>query len=725
MKSNKSKSPQQGKLDYRFQAIILAVAAIYWLMVWQQAEASTIAANSGQWNEPRGGQLLMKSDGHESPALTLSTDVQIDITGLMAKVSVTQRFRNDGSEWAEGIYQFPLPHDAAVNRMRMTIGDRVIEGEIKEKAEAKRIYKAAARAGKTASLVEQQRPNLFSNRVANIAPGETIEIRIDYVQSVVYDMGEFSLRFPSTITPRYMPGSPLPKPDHLPMDDLSNQAYDGFDSDFGWSSNTDQVADAAAISPFLNPQLPTDSDPINRLSIEVSLAMGMNVKEVRSAYHEVVVDESFRDSAAHYAIRFKKANEAADRDFELRWFVRDGEQPKAAVFTEQKDGEHYAMLMLLPPQQLGDGKQIAKEVVYIIDTSGSMQGQSIKQARDSLELAIARLRPQDRFNIVEFNSTHRTLFSDSVAASAKNIRTARAFVRGLNAGGGTNMAPALEAALVGDDAEAEGVRQVVFITDGAVGNEAALMGLIETQLGRSRLFTVGIGSAPNSYFMAKAAKLGKGSQTHIGSVAEVGEKMQQLFAKLESPVLSDIVVDWPLDLTVDSIPAAVPDLYLGEPLMVSAKIEGPTAKDFTVGISGNTADRPWYSNLRVMQGSHSTPVGTLWGRRKIAEIMEGKWRGVEDSELRQQVLPIALRHQLVSAYTSFVAVEQVIRRPSGEGVAHKPVPNLRPKGQAPQPFAYPQGGTGSMQSILLGCLILMMAVFARTMRRGDEYVYAD
>jgi len=678
---------------------VLIVVALLGSLLCFSAHASV-----SEEDELNAGQMLLKpiEGGELTSALTQQSKVHIKVSGMVAHVALTQSFQNNSEQWVEGTYVFPLPAKAAVNRMRMKVGERVIEGRVEEKQQAKKIYHEAKAVGKKASLVSQQRPNMFTSKVANIGPGEIITVQLDYIETVAYDQGQFSLRFPMTITPRYIPGSPLQDADSETGAPLVASAS-------GWAVNTDQVPDASEITPFINPKLPTPQQLINPITVTAELDMGMPLQVVESAYHNIVL--SRKDN--RYQLRLASGQVSMTQDFSLHWQPQSGSAPRAALFSEQVDGKNYALLLMVPPIQNsateGASAVLPKEAIYIIDTSGSMDGVSIEQARQSLLFALAQLNPQDRFNVISFSSTTHTLFNSAVSASAKNIDYARRYVGGLQSGGGTEMLSALQAALR-DEAEAGFVRQVMFITDGAVGNEEALFTTIHRQLGNSRLFTVGIGSAPNSHFMRKAAQFGRGSFTHIGKVSEVQEKMTSLFNKLDNPIVSDIHVNWPQGTKVESYPKRLPDLYSGEPLLVAVKI---TKLQGAVSLSGKAADRQWQQDIQLNGVQNHSGVATLWAREKIASLLDEKTTGRPEPEVRQAVLDVALTHQLVTPYTSFIAVEQVISRPAEEGLAAEAVSSARAKGQAAQNYVYPQTATGAQLSLLWGVLLLLIAAIVK------------
>lgn len=678
---------------------------------------SASVARSATFEEPGTGVMtLTTADGERVPAVSHRSKVHFSISGLVAVVSLQQTFANNSDQWMEGVYAFPLPDTAAVRYLEMRVGDRKIVGKIRERAQAKAIYEAARKAGKKASLVEQQRPNLFTNKIANIGPGETIEVHLEYVQQVDFVSNRFSLRFPMTLTPRYMPGVAL----EPASGDLAETAADLTVNPYhGWAQPTDQVPDADLISPRQWPVPGSDRKPHNPIEITAELDMGMPLSEVASPYHEL----SLARDKARYQIKLAAGVSEMDRDFVLSWTPVTGTQPRAALFTEQVGDEYFGLLMMVPPV-LGKTPAPAREIIFVVDTSGSMGGVSIEQARASVAIALQNLRPEDHFNIIEFNSTHHSLYKAAVPASRHHVQRAQEFIRQLNASGGTEMLPALREALTpgGAEQEAQRLRQVVFITDGAVGNEIALFEEIAATLGDTRLFTVGIGSAPNSWFMRKAADFGRGTHTHIGNVDEVGDRMNQLFEQLAHPAAVNLAVDWPVP--VESWPEQVPDLYLGEPLVIAVNF-GAAQPVGDVSVRGTLAGSEWQKTLSLVApeadtGLNQHPgVASLWARQKITGLLDQKVLGRTEEQVRADVLDVALRHQLMSPYTSFVAVEEVISRPESEQLSSKGVPNTRPRGQSAQQFAYPRTATTGPAKAYLGTLLLFIALVVWVMRREE------
>ncbi len=629
-------------------------------------------------DDPFVGTLFWRDPaGVPRPALALATDVEIQVSGLVARATLRQRFRNETDLWLEGVYVFPLPELAAVDRMLLEVGERRVEGVIQERAEAERSYTEARREGKTAALLEQERPNLFTSSVANVGPGEPVAIAIEYQQTLRYRDGGFELRFPMTLTPRYVPGAP----------------------------DSEQWATPPVVHP--------DSPQRNPLSLRVALAAGFPLEELASSSHEVEV-AALGDH--HYEVTLRDV--PADRDFVLRWRPERGQEPRAAIFSEAFEGEHYALLMLLPPDDASGDARLPREAVFVIDTSGSMGGASIEQARAALHLALERLQPDDTFNVIAFDNLPRPLFRGSVPVDWASLHQAHGFVDELRADGGTEMQAALALALrdPGGPGLQGRLRQVVFITDAAIGNEEELFATIQQGLGRSRLFMVGIGSAPNAFFLQRAAALGRGTTTLIGSSDEVQDRMQELFARIESPVLGDLRLHFHDE--VEIWPEHVPDLYAGEPVIVTAKLARFVGD---VVLTGRRGERPFELRLPLTEGAPERGLHKLWAREKIAHWMMQRSAGVPAAVVRDAVLEVALAHQLVSRFTSLVAVETTPRRPASAPGALTSVPNHMPAGADPSllPGLLPQGGTPAALSILVGlAALLAAAALESTRRRG-------
>jgi Ca-activated chloride channel homolog len=678
-----------------FVSLVLGLAVF---IVATQAQAAS------QPGDVQQGTLFLRDTASKTAAPLLFTDVHIDVAGMTARVQVTQRFVNPTSDWREGVYVFPLPEKAAVDHLRMQIGERVIEGQIKEKGDARRTYEVAKADGRKATLVEQERPNLFTTNVAHIGPGEEIVVAIEYQQTLHYDAGSFALRFPLAITPRYIPGVPS---------EVSAQAEPSTKGT-GFATPTDVVPDADRITP---PVVAPGTGAVNPVSISVDLNAGFPLAQLTSPYHAVRIDDA---PGNRYRVTLSDGVVPAARDFELKWTPDVGAMPGASLLTEERDGRKFALLMVLPPLAEAAVDKTAREITYIVDTSGSMEGVSIDQAKKALLLALDRLRPGDRFNVIEFNSATRGLYRAPAAVDAATLAEARAFVKALRARGGTEMLPALTAALSAAR-DGEQMRQIVFLTDGAVGNENELLHLIERKLDDRRLFTIGIGPAPNTYFLKKAAEAGRGTFTFIGDVREVKEKMGALLRKIESPVLTDMNVVWPGGAV--TYPGKLPDLYTGEPVLLTAELE-PGLLRGDVALSGVRNGRAWSTALSLDTGTSESGIGVLWARDRIEALMDAKRNGGPADEIRRDVLEVALAHHLVSAYTSLVAVDVTPTAPAGTTPIKTALPTNLPDGLAFDAIfgSVPQTATPAPLLTLAGTISLVLAFVLYAYRRRQVRV---
>lgn len=619
------------------------------------AQAQDVGAPTLRWHD---------ADGRPAVAASQALDVSFKVNGLVAEGRLRQQFRNQGSVHLEGQYLLPLPEGAAVHAMRLRIGQRVVEGEIREREQARAEYRAAAAAGQRTSLVEKHQGNLFRTAVANVAPGETVEIEIDWWQPVEFADGRFTLVFPLTFVPRYDQGLAI-----------------------GTAAPALQEAPVVA-----DPATVVAAPPV---TIAIELAPGLPLQSVASESHAVDVQ---REGAA-YRVRLGNGPVPADRDFVLRWRPEPGQQPTAALFVEHATDADYAMVMMLAPEQ--PSARIPRELVLVIDTSGSMTGTSIEQARAALDLALASLQPQDRFGVIQFNSTTEALFERPVPATPQALQVARDWVALLEAQGGTEMLPALDAALEGSAPQGY-VRQVVFATDGAVSGEDALYTLIEDRLGDSRLFPVGIGDAPNGHFLRRAARMGRGASVVIRDVAEVQPRMAELFAKLDRPALRDVQLAW--NGGAEAYPARVPDLYSGEPLVVVARLAKGANRVDAVGWQRGAA---WSKSLSLARDRNDAGVARLWAQSRIEDLEEQLRRGGDEATIRAQALDVALTHKLVTRWTSLVAVDRTPVRAVDAALAGVQLAN----GGTANELAFAATATSASRSLLLGLagLALLLA----------------
>lgn len=653
-------SPRRG---FRFFVVLTALLVFAGL-----AQAAT---DGGLELRPAGG-------GEWQSAATLDSSVHFQINGLLAEVEIRQQFRNDSDQWLEGRYLLPMPEDSAVHDLRIETGGRIIVGEIQEKQQARETYRAAAESGQRAALVEQNRPNLFRTQVANVGPGDTVDVVVSYWQPVRYADGKFSLVLPLTFTPKYADG--------------------GCGASSGVCDEAAQSLPASTMREVATGLQPT-------VTINIDLDPGLPIASLDSPSHALSVNRQ----GQHYQAHLTDLVVDSDRDFVLEWTPAAKAEAQAAVFSETVDGEHYALLMLMPPTQAVEA--LPRELIILIDTSGSMTGTSIEQARDAVQQALDHLRPGDYFNLIRFESRTEALFGNSQPADADHIDVARQWVDGLEADGGTELAPALSRAFQQQPVSGL-LRQVVLVTDAGIGNERQLLEQIDSERGDARLFPVGIGSAPNGYFLREAARIGRGSEVVIRAIEDVNKGMGTLFNKLDRPSLRDLDVNWPAG--AEAYPERLPDLYAGEPLMAVARLP---QLDGEVKASGLGKSLNWSDSLSLSPaingGGNDAGVGRLWARSRIASLEDSLRQGADESKVREQVIDVALRHHLVSSYTSLVAVDRTPVRPESEDMASVRFQNATPDGQ----LAFAHGGTGARSRLSLAICLLLLGLAVAKARR--------
>jgi len=697
--SNQSLAERAHGLRSRRTAYLLS---LMFLLSLAAVAAFTTARAAGDAEEgqdiPAGALMLHPRGGGDLEAVRLGTHYEVHVSGRIARTRVVQAFRNTGRQWAAATYLYPLPEDAAVDSLKMVVGQRIIVGEIRRRAEANEMYEEAMREGRRAALVEEQRPNTFINRVANIGPGETVLVEIEYQAPVTVRGGDYSLRLPLVVGPRYVPPHTL-------------------DSDAA-------VADARAlIAPIVDPR----DGPINPVSIEIHLQPGFPIANLISPFHPIAVEN---EGNSGRIVRLAAGETPADRDFELRWrsAAADG---AIGLFRERRNNEDYVMAMVTPPVDDRRRPVPPREMIFVIDNSGSMAGESMEQARDSLLHALRTLTPADRFNVIRFDDTMTQLFETPVAATPDQVALALRYAESLDAAGGTEMLPALQAALVDATPADPRVRQLIFMTDGEISNEAEMLAALGRARGRSRVFMIGIGSAPNSLLMTRMAEVGRGAYTHIGDVAEVNARMTELLDRLTRPAVTDLAVRL-VGSSGEITPNPLPDLYAGDPLVVIAR--GPSLSG-TLEVTGRIGGRPWRQSVPLAEAVEGPGVARLWARRRIAEVEVADTLGtIDENRAADTIARLGLEYSLVTRETSLVAVDRTPARPRGARLTEQELPlNLphgwdfdhlfgsdpidgtgggaSPEDQA-EMLALPQTGTDAATLMRNGALLLLLAFAA-------------
>jgi len=702
---------------------LAGVASLFWATSGGSSQAAQLEPPLTETAQMAGLRYL-DANGQPQYNLPLHSEVKMQVAGLTNRVMLTQTFVNNSEDWIDGSYMFPLPNNAAVDSMQLLIGEHKIEGQILQKKLAKKRFDEAKLQGKRASLVEQLRPNIFTTAVANLAPGEHLSVTISYQQQVDYQDGVFSFRFPMLVNPRYTPPQ-------IFADSYARPSHG--EAGFNWSftsllqqpklnASTGQLKQQLQLLQHSAEQYARGADSRGlSLDLNINLNPGFELARLDSLYHKMT---SLTRSDGSIDIQVE--NTLPNKDFVLSWQPIVGARPEAALYTQrgrshspaESAAQHdYALLMLMPPQeQAAEALELARELILVIDTSGSMSGQSISQAREALHEALSGLSAKDRFNIIEFNSHVRAMATQPLAVNASNMRRARAFVNSLHADGGTQMYPAIEAALARTgqaESSPDVLRQVIFITDGAVSNEQALFDLIRNDLDDSRFFTIGIGSAPNSHFMQRAAELGKGTFSYIGKQSEVKQQITELFNKIAHPVVKDIKLQFADGTVPEYWPVNIPDLYLGQPVMVSMKI--PSGSQQQVVVSGEIQGQYWQRSLNLRSSQRSAGLDLLWARQYIAALELHK-TAADESRVEQQVLALALKYHLVSSQTSLVAVDVTAHKPQGIDSRQQRIASGMPEGWL-RPAMLPQTATSSRLSLLLGALLTLLSLLVYYLTR--------
>ena len=626
-------------------------------------------------DKPGSGMLLRRLPGGFEPLPMLDVRVEIEITGPLVHGTVTQSFANPTGEVIDSVYVFPLPERAAVHVMEMRIGSRRIRSVVKERGEAAAIYDAARREGRKAALTEQERPNLFVTSVANVNPGETVEVHLEFLEELQIEDGEFGLAFPLTFTPRFSPGAGVREP-----------------------------GDGARFVPAQAPQAP-------RAKIQARLRLEMPSEEVVSPSHTL---RTWWEGET-LVLEPEEGAVAMDRDFLLRWRPLIEGQPASAAYVEDREDGRYVLLMLVPPADDGcDGPGLPTETLFVVDVSGSMAGPSIEQARPALIAALRRLGPEDTFDVLAFNDTVQRFRGEFVAATPETIESATTWVERLEADGGTMIHPALAEGLRQMEASTDGrVQRIVLLTDGAVSNEAELIGSVLRNLGRVRLHTLGIGCAPNRYLMRRMAAAGHGLCEFIVDPATVAERMERFLARIGRPVTTDLELLIEGAAPEEVYPSLLPDVHAGEPLLISAKFPAG-AQPGRVVLSGRTGDGKLRQTLDLgADVTAGSGVATRWARAKVRDLTDRLEGGADPVMVRKEVVTVAMAFGIVTRFTSLVAVEDF---PSALGDARDTrVPAPLPRGSE-LVGVLPQGGTlrplgvvVGLGSILAGLALVLLA----------------
>ena len=558
------------------------------------------------------------------------TDVHATVAGFVARVEVTQTFRSTFAEPVEAVYTFPLSDRGAVDAMTMRIGDRTIEGQIRRREDARREYEQAKAAGKTASLLDEERPNVFTQRVANLMPGATVEIRIAYVEPLEFEAGTFSLVVPTVVGPRFSPPG---------------------------------TRDADAVTPPVTAQ---GTRAGHDLSITVDVDAAVPIRDVASALHAVDVA---RPAPERARVTLRDQREIPNRDFVLRWTV-SGDALQSGYLTHRPAaGDGYVSLVLLPPKRVGANEAAPKEMVFVIDRSGSQMGAPLDKAKETMRYALDHMNPNDTFQVVDFGSTSNVLFAKPELATPEMKRRARQYIDALEANGGTMMADAIER-VCAMPADANRLRIVTFMTDGYVGNDLEVLGLVKKLRARSRWFPFGTGNGVNRFLIDGMARLGGGEAEYVLLTSSGDEAGKRFHDRIASPVLTDVKVEWQGLDVVDVLPHEHADVWAERPLVIHARYR--SAGLGQVVLTGFHRGRPYRQVLPVTlpeREQENGAIASIWARAKVEALttqdLSAMQTGTFPKPLEEQIVQVALAHRLLTPFTSFVAVEERVVNEGG------------------------------------------------------------
>lgn len=572
------------------------------------------------------------------------TTVRAEISGFLSRVRVTQEFENPFKEKIEAVYTFPLPQAAAVDDMTMHVGDRTVRGRILRREEAQAVYEAAKSNGQVASLLDQERPNIFTQSVANIMPGERVTVEISYVETLKYEDGSYEFTFPMVVGPRYIPGMPVGK------------------QGGGTKPDTDQVPDASRITPQVMPQGMRAGHDI---SLEVALDAGVPLDGITSNSHEIDVK---RGTASSALVSLKNRSEIPNKDFTFRFDVA-GRKMEDAVLTHRSDRGGFFTMILQPPERVAARDVMPKELVFVLDTSGSMDGFPIEKAKETMKLALDGLYPQDTFNLITFAGDTNILFEHPVPATPENLKKAQAFLASRKGNGGTELMKAVRAALDPSDKQ-DHVRIVCFMTDGYVGNDMEIVGEIQKHP-NARIFAFGIGSSVNHYLLDKMAEEGRGEVEYVSLNDDGSRAARKFHERVRNPLLTDISVDWSGLPVTDVYPKRIPDLFGAKPVVLTGRYTGNASG--TIKLKGKMGGQDFVReiavNLPEAEANHDV-LSTLWARTRIDDLMSQDYSGAQAGTMRdglkETITQLGLEYRLMTQFTSFVAVEEMVVTDGGQ-----------------------------------------------------------
>ncbi|BAY75764.1 hypothetical protein NIES25_22110 [Nostoc linckia NIES-25] len=590
-------------------------------------------------NEQLGGLYVQSPQGEKLVFPLKHTEVLAKVAGNLSRVEVIQSFENPFTQPLEAVYIFPLPDEAAVDDMEIKIGDRTIKGNIKKREEAQQIYEKAKQEGRTAGLLEQERDNIFTQSLANIKPGEQIDVTIRYTESLKFEAGNYEFVFPMVVGPRYIPGTTIDN-----------------------SGDTDRVPDASRITP---PVLPEGMRSRHDINVTVQIDAGLPISQVRSPSHQLKIERSGQ------IVRIQLAGEDTipNKDLILRYQV-SGQETQSTVLTQADDrGGHFA-IYLIPALEYSTDEIVPKDVVFLVDTSGSQSGDPLKKCQEMMRQFINGLNPNDTFTILDFSDRVRELSKKPLPNTAENRTKAIAYINNLQAAGGTEMLSGIRKA-INFPTPAGRLRSVVLLTDGYIGNENEILAEVQKHLQpANRLYSFGAGSSVNRFLLNRIAEIGRGISRIIRHDEPTQEVAEKFYKQINNPVLTNIQISWQGDTESPVIyPKIAPDLFSEQPLVLFGRKQDKASGNLQ--ISGIAAGGKHYEKTfhLTFEETGNIAVAQLWGRACIKDLMN-QMVSYETKAGVEAVTETALTYQLLSQYTAFVAVSDDVRvEPGSEYVS--------------------------------------------------------
>ena len=629
------------------------------------------------------GDMRAVVDGRPVALPMLKSDFDVAIAGDVATVTVRQTFANPGDRPVDATYLFPLGKRAAVHAMEMRVGDTVVRAVIQEKAKARATFDKAKAAGKQAALLTQHRPNMFTQSVANLMPGAPIEVTLRYVQTVPKVEGEYQLVMPMVVGPRHERVPDMDVVDHRDP----NRASDAPKTDQidGWS-----VDRLPAYPPVIGQSAPATIDP-RRVSLKVSMTAPTGIASVASETHRLTIEKVGESRT----IGLAKGKAIDNRDFVVRYRLGEDAEIAAGALSHFDERGGFVSLMLEPPRVTDEATVTPRELVFVLDTSGSMNGAPMEASRRFMQAALKGLRPSDSFRILSFSNATRHMAARALPATPGNVRRGLAYVGSLRAGGGTEMERALHGAF--DTAQPAGTsRIVIFLTDGYIGADREVIRAVANRVGDARIYAFGVGRSVNRFLLDGMAEEGRGYVRYIDPGEDHMEAAETLARDLKSPLLTDIRIDWNGLQVEGQSPARLPDLFAGGSLRVAARYaKGGQHTVYVEGmVQGRKARLPVALDLAeapVERAADATahPLPLIWARERIATLNRDYTLAGGSPKLKAAITRLGLDFSLQSRFTSFVAVSDKVVNPDRSDTVDAQVPLPQASGVPKE--AYPNG----------------------------------